>query len=154
MYFQCVHPLSSERRLTFISSLHIGKLKTDTDVRLIGCCPGLPKSRGFREPNPGPPSSGSALHIAAAALWVLVGHAGLLTSRLHGRQPKTSGTAGCLRARGGSPAKQTATELQVSGDRAWGPWLGFGESFETQDVWKKTSVIQHMGIFLSNFLHL
>ena len=54
MYFQCVHPLSSERRLTFISSLHIGKLKTDTDVRLVGCCPGLPKSRGFREPNPGP----------------------------------------------------------------------------------------------------
>lgn len=77
-----------------------------------------------------------------------MGHAGLSTSRLCGRLPETSGIAGCLKAKRGSLAKQTATLLPVSRDKALGPWLRFGESFETQDVWNKTSVIQQIGIFL------
>lgn len=76
-----------------------------------------------------------------------MGHAGLSASRLSGRQPETSGIAGCLQAKRGSPAKQTATELQVSGDGALGPWHRSGESFETQDVWNRPSVIQQIGFF-------
>lgn len=74
-------------------------------------------------------------------------HARLSTCRLSGRLPETSGIAGCLQAKRGSPAKQTATLLPVPRDTALGPWLRFGESFETQDVWNKISVIQQIGHF-------
>lgn len=77
-----------------------------------------------------------------------MGHAGLLTSSLCGRLPETSGTAGCRKAKRGRPAKPTATLLPVSRDKALGPWLRFGESFETQDVWNENSVTQKMGFFL------
>lgn len=101
-----------------------------------------------------PRSSRLPLCSTYSALEALMVHARLSTSRLCGRLPGTSGIAGCFRAKCGSPAKQTATLLLLSRDEALGPWLGFGESFETQDVWNKPSVIQQIGIFLWNFLHL
>lgn len=82
-------------------------------------------------------------------------HARLSTSRLSGRLPETSGIAGCLQAKRGSPAKQTATLLLLPRDTALGPWLRSRESFETQDVWNKISVIQQIGHFslkLSSFV--
>lgn len=72
-------------------------------------------------------------------------HARLSTSRLSGRLPETSGVAGCLQAKRGTPAKQTATLLPLPRDTTLGPWLRFGESFETQDVWNKISVLQQTG---------
>lgn len=78
---------------------------------------------------------------------MLMEHARLSTSRLSGRLPETSGTAGCLQTKRGNPAKQTATLLLLPRDTARGPWLRFGESFETQDVWNKISVIQQIGHF-------
>lgn len=96
----------------------------------------------FLGAKPGPPGSLFVPHLVLGALQALMEHARLSTPRLSGRLPETSGRAGCLQAKRGSAAKQTATLLLLPRDTALGPWLTFGESFETQDVWNKIFVIQ------------
>lgn len=98
-----------------------------------------------------PTSSRLSLCSTYSALEALMVHARLSSSRLRGRLPETSGIAGCLRAKCRSPAKQTATLLVLSRDEALGPWLGFRESLETQNIWKNLLLFNKLAFSSETF---
>lgn len=112
----------------------------------------LPRGHSFWEPNPGPPASLVVLHrvcgspgSADGTRWAFSFQTRWQTAwnLWHSWQPQSRTWESCQAA---------ATLLPVSRDKDLASWLRFGESFETQDAWNKTSVIQQTCVFLWNFL--